>query len=88
MIIIIATKGDIMQSFDISMYMEFHGKPPCGEGSWTFSILTTDGERVMCFAPYSTFRLARYHARIFFKDYPDATIYVMPDTSEFGLQFS
>jgi hypothetical protein len=78
MIIIIATKGDIMQTFDISMYMEFHGKLPRGEKCWTFAIRNDEGKREMYFAPYSTFCLARDYARDFFKNYPDVTIYVMP----------
>jgi hypothetical protein len=74
----IVTKGDRMQTFDISMYMEFYGKLPRGERCWTFSIKNDEGKREMYFSPYSTFCFARDYAREYFRDYPDATIYVMP----------
>jgi hypothetical protein len=64
--------------FDISMYMEFHGKFPRGEKCWTFSIMNDEGKRELYFAPCSTFHSARDHARNFFRDYPNVTIYVMP----------
>jgi hypothetical protein len=67
-----------MQTFDISMYMEFHGELPRGEKSWTFSIRNDEGKRETYFAPCSMFRFARDYAREHFKNYPNATIYVMP----------
>jgi hypothetical protein len=77
---IIVTKGGMIMShkFNTFGFLNCHGKSPRGEGCYIFSIKTGRGKPILCYAPYGTFADAKKYAKDFFKDHPNAEIYVMP----------
>jgi hypothetical protein len=64
--------------FNTFGYRNCHGESPCGEGCYIFTIKNGRGKPKLCYAPYGTFMSAKKYAREYFRDYPNAEIYVMP----------
>jgi hypothetical protein len=63
--------------FNTFEYRNCYGKSPCGTGCWILAIKNKRGGLKLCYAPYGTFALAKEYAREYFRDYPDAVIYVI-----------
>jgi hypothetical protein len=65
-------------TFNTFGYRNCHGKSPRGEGCWILAIKSRRGKLKLCYAPYGTLTSAKKYAREYFRDYPNAEIYVMP----------
>jgi hypothetical protein len=65
-------------TFNTFGYLNCHGKSPRGTGCWILAIKNRRGKLRLCYAPYGTLTSAKKYAREYFRDYPNAEIYVMP----------